>query len=411
MIPILDPGIKMETGYHVYDEGIIKKIFCKNPQGKEFVGFVWPGATVFPDFSIQEGRNWWSEHAETFLKNGFRGVWIDMNDPSLGSGEPESMLFNQGNDSHDSFHNQYAMGMAQATFSAFIKKAPDKRPFVLSRSGSPGINRYAALWTGDNFSNLHHLRSSIPISLNLALSGVPFNGPDIAGFGGNASGSLMSLWIKCAFLFPFLRNHSVKGSCEQEPWQYPRPVRNIIRHYIQMRYKLLPYLYNLFIQHEKTGSAILRPLFYDFKDDKKSEYSLVGDQFMVGPSILQAPILDDIKNERIALIPTGFWYSVSQSKWIAGGKNMKLNTGPTETPLFIRDGSIIPMQKGIRSHHFNDLAHIEFHVFLSEKNQKTIEYQYYYDDGESFDYKKGNEGLIELKLTLRNKRTYGLYKI
>ncbi len=182
MLPILDPGVKVDRHFDGYKSGKKAGVFCKNPAGGDFVGFVWPGTKVFPDFSMQEGRDWWANWTQKCVAElGITGVWIDMNDPSTGPSENGEMRFDRGKLPQEAYHNQYANGMAKATHTALRQIHPDARPFVLSRSGSMSINRYAALWTGDNYSNEYYMRMAIPTSLNLALSGVPFNGPDAGG--------------------------------------------------------------------------------------------------------------------------------------------------------------------------------------------------------------------------------------
>lgn len=312
VVPILDPGVKREKGYAVYDDGRRAGVFCRNPQGGEFVGLVWPGRTVFPDFSLPEGRAWWARQVARFAATGIHGAWLDMNDPATGHADHLPMLFDRGRASHETFHNQYALGMAMASRAGFEKAHPGQRPFLLSRSGFTGISRYAALWTGDNYSNYHHLKGSIPCSLNLALSGVPFNGPDIGGFGGDTTPDLIVAWMKAGFLFPFCRNHTIAGSRQQEPWAFGPRVMRILRRYIRLRYALRPYLYNLFAAQEESGEAILRPLFYDFADTRALPLGRVDDQFMVGPAILQAPLVGAGQVSREVLLPgKASWYSLA----------------------------------------------------------------------------------------------------
>ncbi|HEY0867159.1 MAG TPA: glycoside hydrolase family 31 protein, partial [Fimbriimonas sp.] len=288
IVPILDPGVKFEPGYDVYDDGHEKGIFCKNAEGKEFVGMVWPGETVFPDLTTEEGREWWAGYAQKWFEEGFSATWVDMNDPSTGPVDPQGMLFANGKEPHAAYHNQYALGMQMATFEGFQRAKPHERPFMLSRSGFIGSSRYAAIWTGDNVSNYFHLRSSVPTAIGMSLSGIPFHGADIGGFGGDCSEELMVDWMKASFLFPFCRNHSVKDSRPQEPYAYPSGTMQLLRRFIRLRYKMLPYLYNLFIRHEAEGDPILRPLIYDFHD---TTIERTWDQFMIGPFVMQAPFL------------------------------------------------------------------------------------------------------------------------
>ncbi|MEM7681291.1 MAG: TIM-barrel domain-containing protein [Planctomycetota bacterium] len=390
VVPILDPGVKIDPRFNVYKSGVKADVFCQNPAGSEFVGFVWPGATAFPDFSLDAARKWWGRWVgREVVSHDVQGAWLDMNDPSTGPAENSEMRFDRGQQDHATYHNQYALGMAKATRDGFLKRQPNRRPFLLTRSGYTSINRYAAAWTGDNYSNPHHLRNAIATSINLALSGVPFNGPDVPGFGGDATPELAVAWYKAGFLFPFLRNHSISGCREQEPWALGPSTTRVVRRYIRLRYKLLPYLYNLFAQQEETGEAILRPLFYDFADSRKLPLDRVDDQFMVGPAIMQAPVLDPDAATRQALLPAGQWFDAQKGKWIDGGLRIDVRASEDQTPLFVRDGAVLPTRPGDPSDNATDLRDIELHLFLSPGFRGKAAYTYHADDGQSFDYRKG----------------------
>jgi alpha-glucosidase len=217
VVPIIDPGVKVEAGYGVYDDGLKRDVFCKNPEAGVFKSFVWPGKTAFPDFSLPRVRDWWAKRMEAFARLGVSGVWLDMNEPALNSVVQEDMLFKNGAKPHAAYHNQYALGMAMASRDGFLRARPNERPFLISRAGFIGSNRFAGFWTGDNCSNWIHLKKSIGLTLNLAISGAPFNGPDVPGFAQDATPELAQAWYKAGFLFPFFRNHSSCDSRGQEP--------------------------------------------------------------------------------------------------------------------------------------------------------------------------------------------------
>ncbi|MBC8008721.1 MAG: DUF5110 domain-containing protein [Burkholderiales bacterium] len=402
VVPILDPGVKLESGYEVYDEGSRLGCFCLNLEKREFVGHVWPGETVFPDFSRADVRAWWARHVAEFARQGVSGAWIDMNDPSLSGTEPFDMLFNRGRETHTTYHNQYALGMAQATREGFLQAEPERRPFVISRSGFIGQSRHSALWTGDNFSNYHHLRQSIPVTLNLALSGVPFNGPDVPGFAGSATRDLAIAWYKAGFLFPFFRNHSILKSSPQEPWRFGASATRIIGHYIRLRYKLLPYLYNLFVEQERVGEAILRPLFHDYEDTAALPLGMIDDQFLVGRDILQAPVVVEKTSGRELLLPgSKRWFCARTGRWEKGAQRIRTATTEASTPLYIREGAIVPMQAGERKDATNDLANIELHVFLAADSEGSFTTHYTCDDGESFAYRTGGETRLRITATCK----------
>jgi len=395
VIPIIDPGVKNEPGYGVFDRGVAAGAFCQNPQGRNFVGLVWPGETVFPDFSIDQARQWWAKEVEAFAGEGIPGAWLDMNDPATGQVENADMLFDGGRKSHSSYHNQYALGMAKATREGFLAAHPKERPFLLSRSGCTGTSRYAAIWTGDNFSNYHHLRNCIPTTLNLALSGIPFNGPDIGGFGGDTCAELLRDWYKACFLFPFFRNHSILNCREQEPWAFDKKTLGIVTRHIRLRYRLRPYLYQLFVEHARSGEAILRPLFYDFEDSSAIPLEKIDDQFLVGPNLMQAPFVVEGQTCRNVVLPAGTrWFAVTESRWLDGGQSLDVEVSAADTPVYIRDGSILPLARLDPSSQAFDPAQVDFHIFLAGDGK--ISATYTFDDGISFDYLEGKRSEIRI---------------
>ncbi|HUX20287.1 MAG TPA: TIM-barrel domain-containing protein [Spirochaetia bacterium] len=392
VVAILDPGVKLDDKFELYKDGLLKEVFCKNSEGRPYVGFVWPGATVFPDFSLSEVRAWWAERVASFVELGFAGFWLDMNDPSTGSSKPNEMLFGRGKNPHESYHNQYALGMQEATHAGLVAARPESRTFLMSRSGFISSSRFSALWTGDNVSNYENLAVSIPMLLNMSLSGTPFIGADVPGFGGDADAALATTWYKTAFLSPLLRNHSTSVSRRQEPWAFGARVTKIIGHYISLRYRLLPYLYNLFIDQEELGRPIWRPIFYEFGEDPG--FDDIDDEFMVGPAILQAPIIGPHRNSRKVLLPEARWWSPWDRRWLRGGREITAVESAKSTPMFIREGSIIPMQPGARETNRNRLDEVEIHLFVSENYEGICSYLYRWDDGESLAYREGARSSI-----------------
>lgn len=395
MVPILDPGLKKEGGYEAYDEAKEGGILCRNPEDGEFVGLVWPGETVFPDFSLPEARDWWAGRVAEFAKRGFGGVWCDMNDPSTGPVDPSGMLFGKGAETHDSRRNEYALGMLEATHRGFLWARPDERPFVLTRSASAGAARYAAVWTGDNVANRFYLANSIPACLGMSLSGLPFCGPDLGGFGGVADADLMLDWTKANFLFPFLRNHADRNAGRKEPWEFGRRPLEILRRYIRLRYKLLPYLYNLFAEGETTGDPAIRPLFYHFDEEG---LDTIDDQFMVGPSLMQAPFLAEAARTRIVRLPGDApWYDASTDAWIAPGQ-AAVRRSADGTPLFVRAGAVVPMRPGTPTNSAHDLRDVVLHVFVPEGWNGETTYDYVADDGLSYGYRRGERSVLRVKV-------------
>lgn len=340
VVAILDPGVKEDEKEEIYQEGISQQLFCKNPTGSEYRGIVWPGVTVYPDFSLASTRTWWTTHVKKLAELGFAGFWIDMNDPSTGSVPCKDMLFQHGQYAHDRFHNVYANAMAEATYLGLQAAHPEQTPFVLTRSASTGIARFAGVWMGDNYSNWFHLQQSIPMGLNLSMSGVPFVGADIPGFGGAANDELMERWVAAHCLFPFFRNHSAKDAPKQEPWQFPIETQKIIKKWIDFRYCMIPYLLQLFREQEVSGSLILRPIFFE---DSTAEAHSIEDQFMVGRHVMVAPILESGLVLRRVYMPVGEWRSGWNGTIYAGGRYYENVPCPRgELLWFTRVGAHIP---------------------------------------------------------------------
>ncbi|MCC5844553.1 MAG: hypothetical protein JJU05_09900 [Verrucomicrobia bacterium] len=406
VIPIIDPGVKQEKGYSVYESGMARNAFCLNREQFPFVGLVWPGETLFPDFSQAPVRAWWAEQVKAFAAAGFHGCWNDMNDPSTGYVDSDDMRFQEGTLDHWTFHNQYANGMAEATREGFLAAHPDLRPFVLSRSGYTGIARHAAIWTGDSVSNYHWLRMAIPASLNLSLSGVPMNGPDIGGFCDDTNRMLFIDWLKACFLFPFCRNHTAIHTRPQEPWTFGDDATPVIRHFIQLRYKLRPYLYQLFMEQASSGEAVLRPMIYDFEPGCGQDFRRVEDQFMIGPALMQAPVLTEDPRDRSLLLPPGAWWDFMRGEWIQGSRSLQVAPAEGETPLFARAGYVIPATPGLPEDHRWNGAQPDFHCFLPADTDAETHTVYRNDDGETHAFQTGKRSELHLRARVSQRRLH-----
>lgn len=400
LVTIIDPGIKKEKGYWVYEEGKKGNHFCKLPNDKDYKGRVWPGKCVFPDFLSKKTRKWWGNLYKEFINFGIRGFWNDMNEPSvfdrISRTFPNNIVHkNKKTFSHKEIHNAYGILMVKATYKG-IKNITQKRPFVLTRSGYSGIQRYSAAWTGDNTSNWDHLKLSIPMCLSLGLSGVPFCGADTGGFYKNPTGKLFARWIQLGAFYPFFRVHTHRKTMYKEPWAFGKFYGKICKKFIKLRYKLLPYIYSEFYKTSKTGLPLMRPLFLEYPDDEKT-YNL-EDEFMFGPSILAAPIISK-KNKRKIYLPEGEWYDFWNNKKITGPKEMEIKAEINSMPLFIRAGSIIPYQKAVQYTDEKPLNPLIFKIYPKEEN---FNYIYYEDDGESFNYKDGEFYKLKLECSKEN---------
>lgn len=282
-VTIIDPGVKKEDGYDVYEEGIKNGYFAFSAENELYVNEVWPGDAVFPSFTNPKVRSWWADKQKFLIDMGVRGVWNDMNEPASFKGPlPDDVQFADEDDTvifHKDAHNIYGHCMAMATKDGWLKY-DGRRPFIITRAAYAGTQRYALVWTGDNQSIWAHLQMAIPQLCNLGLSGFSYAGTDVGGFGADTTKELLARWVQVGCLSPFFRNHSAQGTRKQEPWQFDKELLEIYRKYVELRYHLLPYIYDCFFESEQTGLPIMRPLMLNFEKD--AETYEINDEFMVG---------------------------------------------------------------------------------------------------------------------------------
>ena len=272
-VVINDPGVKKEDGYEVYDEGVRQGYFAMTPEGEVYINAVWPGDAAFPDFGNPAVRTWWGEKQKFLLDKGVRGIWNDMNEPASFHGPlPDDIVFTDEDRKtvHAEMHNVYGHFMAKAAYEG-LKKLDGRRPFVITRACYAGSQKYATAWTGDNTSMWAHLQMAIPQLCNLGLSGMPFVGTDVGGFGADTTPELMARWVQVGCFSPLFRNHCAAGSRRQEPWQFGEKIMDIYRKYVKLRYQWIPYIYDLFYEEERTGAPIMRPLIFHYEKDKAAQ--------------------------------------------------------------------------------------------------------------------------------------------
>ncbi len=337
---MIDPGAKAEPGYGVFDSGTAADVWMKDATGNaDYHGRVWPGDCVFPDFTRPETRAWWSGLYQPFLAQGVDGVWNDMNEPALfgtpdATADPAATHRGGGGlppGTEAQYHNVFGMLEIRATREGIAAANPGKRPFVLSRAGFLGSQRYGATWTGDNVSKWEHLKMSIPMSINLGLSGQPMSGPDIGGFQGKATPELWANWIAVGAYFPFCRGHADKGSPNKEPWAFGQETEDAARTALERRYRLLPYLYTLFHESEQDGLPVMRPVF--FADPKDAALRSEERAFLVGADVLIVPAW-----AKDAALPPGDWQPIFTEEKDAYQADARL-----------RPGAILPMGEVVQS--------------------------------------------------------------
>ncbi len=363
VVTIVDPGIKYEPGYWVFDQARDRDLLCQTEGGDTYIGQVWPGATAFPDFAKPETRQWWGELNGAHVRSGLAGIWNDMNEPATGAIDAGAMRFAGGRSSHARYHNQYALMMAMATNAGLLEAAPDRRPFVLSRAGSAGIQRVAANWMGDNLSRWDHLWLSVPMANGFGVSGQPFVGADVGGFSGNANAELFLRWIQYGVLTPFCRNHTEIATVDQYPWTWGELVQGLIRQAIVMRYRLMPYLYTAFVTATETGAPVQRPLVFDYQYD--AVVRDIDDQFVLGPDLLVAPVFQAGSTARQVYLPAGTWYDWHDGTPAEGPGFVVAPTPMSTIPVYARGGSVVaqwPEAPPSTAGYYP--AEIELHLFV-----------------------------------------------
>ncbi|XP_062120588.1 uncharacterized protein LOC133834844 isoform X2 [Humulus lupulus] len=336
---MLDPGIKQEDGYSVYDSGSKDDVWIKKQDGSPFIGEVWPGPCVFPDYTQAKVRIWWANLVKDFISKGVDGIWNDMNEPAVFKAVtktmPESNV-HKGDDelggcqSHSHYHNVYGMLMARSTYEGMKLANPNKRPFVLTRAGFIGSQRYAATWTGDNLSNWEHLHMSVSMVLQLGLSGQPLSGPDIGGFAGNATPRLFARWMGIGAMFPFCRGHSEMGTNDHEPWSFGSECEEVCRLALIRRYRLLPHIYTLFYMAHTIGTPVASPTF--FADTKDPSLRKVENSFLLGPLLVCSSTVPDQQTDILQFtLPKGIWLRLDFD-----------DSHPDLPALYLQGGAIIP---------------------------------------------------------------------
>jgi alpha-glucosidase len=419
VVAITDPHIAhlLNANYAPYDSGIAGNHFVKNPDGSVYIGKVWPGPSVFPDFTRKDTREWWGSLYTQFVHDGISGFWNDMNEPSVFNGPKGTMPgdvihridepgFQTRTATHLEIHNVYGMENSRATYDGLLKLEPDQRPFVLTRATYAGGQRYAVTWTGDNSSTWNHLRLTTPMLLNLGLSGFGMAGADVGGFIGSAGPELLTKWFELGAFQPIDRDHACDTSANQEIWVHGPEQEAIRRRYIEERYKLMPYLYTAAEELSRTGLPIVRPLFVEFPDATKDRHPIdldSGNEFLFGNNLLVAPAVYPEKPDAYSVeLPLVNWYNywtgekVDGGVWSDGvpalndpgfvGRKIMIKPQLDVLPVFVREGSILPLQPLVQSTAETPQGPLTLRVYPGKDCKGTL----YMDDGRSFAYKQGN---------------------
>ena len=397
LITITDLHIKQNPnhGYAPYDSGMKNDVFVKNPDGSVYVGPVWPGDSVFPDFTLTRVRDWWGTLYKDFVGMGVAGFWNDMNEPAVFRYPEKTMpldtvhrLDDGTTLDHRAVHNIYGMQNVRATYEGLLKLQPNERPFVLTRAAYAGTARYAASWTGDNSATWNHIAMSTPMLLSLGLSGYPLVGDDIGGFANSPPADLLTRWYELGVFNPIYRNHAAKGTADHEPWVNGPDHEAFRRRYIELRYQLLPYIYSQTEEATRTGIPLMRPVFLDYPD--ALEFYHDDRDFLFGSDFFVAPVVREILDAHGVVLPPGEWYDYWTADRHSTKDQITLHPAIDEVPLFVRAGAIVPMQPVIQHTGEKPSGPLELRVYLpSPDTAASCAGSLYQDDGHTFAYQKG----------------------
>ena len=420
-------------GYVPYDSGVASDQFVKLTDASTYVSTVWPGPSVFPDFTQAQTRVWWGSLFKDFVADGVAGFWNDMNEPAVFNVATKTMPddvqhridepgFVKRTATHLEIHNVYGMLNSEGTYEGMLRLRPNERPFVMTRASFAGGQRYAVTWTGDNSSTWNHLRMTMPQLMNLGLSGFSMAGADVGGFAGSPSPELLTKWIEVAAFQPIDRDHSAKGTRPHEIWVDGPAQEAIRRHFIEERYRLLPYLYTTVEETSHTGIPLMRPLFVEFPHATADEHPIDlddnGSEFLVGKDLLVAPnpSPDEIAPYEVHL-PPGTWFDywtgeqfernskteasdLEQRDKLNAAKPLLITPTLETLPVYVRGGSILPIAPLTQSTLEKPVGPLTLRLYPASDHSAPCAGEVYTDDGNSFDYRKNNYARVSFSCSL-----------
>ncbi|MFA8341779.1 MAG: glycoside hydrolase family 31 protein [Rhodothermaceae bacterium] len=388
VVTIVDPGIKIDEKYPQFTDALEKDYFVKYPNGKNYTGTVWPGRCHFPDFTRNDARTWWGKQFHTLTVPGVEGFWNDMNEPAVwGQNIPNFVEFdNEGSKSTlRECRNVYGFNMSRATFEGTKELMNGERPFVLTRAAYAGIQRYSAVWTGDNVSEDDHMLGGVRLVNSLGLSGVSFTGPDVGGFKEAPTPDLFVRWLNIGAFTPFFRNHTEINSPQQEPWIFGDAHTVAARKIINTRYRLMPYIYSAFRESVESGLPVSRSLAIDYTFDKMIYDHRYDSEYMFGEFMLVAPVDSKTRITKVYL-PKGEWYRYGSDEKIEGGKEVYADCEIDNLPVYVKAGGIITEQSEVQYTEQKSDGVLTIHVYNGSGN--TV-FKYYEDDGKTYEYENG----------------------
>lgn len=403
---IIDPHIKRDGNYYFHNDCTDKGYYVKNKDNKDYEGWCWPGSASYPDFFDPIVRKY---YADQYLIENFKlstvdvGIWNDMNEPSVFNGPEVTMLKDNihfGGFEHRHVHNLYGQMQLIGTFEGMLERSKStQRPFILTRAHFSGTQKYAAIWTGDNFADWSHLAASIKMCLAESVAGISFCGADVGGFFGNPEAELFERWYQAGAFQPFFRSHSHIDTKRREPWLFPENTKLVIRDAIRKRYSYLAFWYTIFFEHERNGLPIMRPLLSRYPKDK--ECFAIDNEYLLSDVLLVRPVLERGVSKVDVYFPKNddnegdFWYDVNDYRKIskAGFETVAVNS--YKIPVYQRGGTILPKKERIRRSAVL-MSDDPFTIIICLDKNGEAKGTLYNDDEKSYAYQKGSYNYLEL---------------
>lgn len=380
------PGVKIDSSYDSYTDGLKKDVFIKYTDGSLFKTEIAPLKILLPDYTNPKTRSWWMDKMKWMQENSISGYWNDMNEPAVGGSYlPDNLQFDFDGRKASAAEakNLYGFQMARSSYEAGLKYRNGKRPFILTRSAFAGVQRYSAVWSGDNTANDEGLLSGVLLNSQMSLSGIPFVGPDLGGYIGDGTKDLFKRWMEVGIFSPYVRNHKEYFATANEPWSYGEEAEAISKNYISFRYRLMPYIYSAFYEASQTGMPVARSLCINYPFDDKVFDNTYQYQFLFGDALMVTPVTSKETSKKVYL-PKGEWYDFYSDQLIKGEKEILKETPAYQIPVFVKASSVIPMQSLVLSTKEKPGDTLFIHVYNGTVNNQ---YVYYEDAGDGYEYK------------------------
>ncbi len=413
LVPLIEPLLETEDPY--YAEANADFHFIKDNNANTVVGNIYLGPMSWFDFTSTPMQQWWEGKITNWMSSfGFAGIWNDIDEPESGDQIAyNGLLWCDGRyglsttDSRRQWsneHNYFGLRCAATSYAALLEKNPTKRPFVLSRSGNCGLQRYAVSWSGDTAANWTYARTCIRFGTSAMISGAAWYGHDLGGFAGDVDGELLTRWHEWGALLPFYRNHSRKGdnvwpdgNQGREPWRFPDPYQSAMRNSIQLRYMLMPYLYTLAYNCTQTGKPMNTPAVVNYYADPNTA-SLNDYEFMAGDDLFVAPVYTEGATTRTVYLPYApgvGWYHWWTNARYNGGTTVTVNAPLGQVPLFVRSDAIIPMGPVMQNTTQFQPGYLDLNCWPESTSSFTL----YEDQGDGWDYTNGVYASVALTST------------